>query len=591
MITRIKGIYNKHTYHKYIVNIFIECMFILFTLIMSWFYITHDYIVNGQQVEDAEYHLQGIMELKNDFSHFENPAFNHYFGVKGLALPTYYPILSFLPSVLCKLIGLPTSIAFKASCMLFIFLFLNIAFFTSRNYWHNNKEALLFTIILSMMSCQYTNFQQSGDFSISLGLSFIILVIFGWIHWAQSNRWKMLSCGMILLLATSFELTFIIALGLTLPTIFILFKRISSKKICSGLKAIFCTAITSAYILVPLVVLSLTNKIYRPVSQKLFIFFNKQLSTNIMYFLIKGSIIDSLLLLIIFCHFKALAPLAKSLVIVASVLIIIELGIIPIHIIIHTPIIYAQFYHRLLPISHPFIVISATPIIYKMLFKSNIEAMLVAIMIGFGIFMPFEQISKMNPTIEPIKKFTNGPNIKVSGTNKASHNFNISCKHQKNENSHIYFGRNNNKFLESTYYYNEFMPQQAINLYNNDTNGYIYYGINYPPNTASILMAHNIKQEHMVNIYNGIRIKNNNHIANKRIPIITYNDQKYQFYDNGNKAHPIAYQGHEPIFKIKRGTHNITFKTPYEWYRTVADGVSIISLGVFLMKDIKKRKD
>lgn len=225
----------KKKYSNFIVVIifaFLSCMFSLYFIRTGGMVLT----------SDSSFHISRVEEIYRNLK--EGKVFTfiaaHTFSNSGVGNFMFYPTLFLYPWALLRFVFNPVT-SFYLWYGLFLFLTMVIAYYSMLSYSSSKVRSYAFSLVYSLAAYHI----HLGTWNYVLGeftaYTFIPLAFLGIYHilFGDSRKWKILSCGMALIMYSHLLSVYITAMILVLITVgSILYKKgISKERIISLVKS------------------------------------------------------------------------------------------------------------------------------------------------------------------------------------------------------------------------------------------------------------------------------------------------------------------------------------------------------------------
>lgn len=552
-----------------------EILFVIISLIYS----SINLISKNFSAGDIFFNYLRLKEIGIDLIHLHLPSFNLYTtSVLGGATPTFYPYLLFIPISLLSLFtsGTHTIAIITAIGML---LGLNITYFSTKLIKNSCKFAFLFSLVYCSSSIIFEWLYVQGDIGAYYAIFLFPLVFIGWYQWIQYNKWKMLSIGMILEFychIATFSCLILVLFVLTLLFI----NRITLHRIFNLLKAIMMTVITTAMIWIPILFLSLTNKIYFP-SQYTFSRAQRPLIFHSIKYYIAPQfcdtwgILDIVAFYLIIYYWNQLSQVEHKIVYFCILIYIINIYPIMMWLLQYTFMYHFQFLHRFIFVARyllMFILIDIfLRIIYPRISHHNfIKIVNSVLLISLLIFC--WGVIVQNGMNQHVIERQYIPYKYVNSSYK-SHKLITNELHLRkysiyNNQVHSYYNNHNLPLIYPDYY-----PIAISNIRSGD--GRHLRAFKIPPQFKEYTDKNEL-------LY---KSPNNNY---HRINLVEYNNQRYTLFNNNRRAiYKIV--NHMVFIKMHKGMNKVKVNIPIMWYRKLS--IIITTFGILLFSIIFERRN
>lgn len=539
--------------HSLIINIIIQMVFILIAVGINAILFFTPPLKLGV---DGIYHIQEAKDITRTLFYHEWPMFNQYYGLRGVAVPTFYPYFGLLPLILGYIFHTSITSSMRIVLISTVLLLLETSYFSAKALYHNRRVSLLFS------ACMIISFQilkivpMINDFDMAWALSAMVVAYFGWRAWIHdSKHWKAMSVGVTIEVLLNFPIAYLTIFTLIILT-FAEFKKWTLPRIKTGLIASAFAVGISAFMWGPILVMSCENHIFTPA----FTSVKEFISSNSMTIFILAPI-DIFATISLLSYFKKLTYLAKISLIVSLVYFAIWINVIPISILAKTPLAYIQILSRFLLMGHLLLMISWVPLLYWNLSKESKIKYLIKLMLLFcccsisiGLYEAdlLKTVNSYSGHGSSVQRLSS---LRLNGV-----------------------------------YLDEFVPKKTLKYY-------LRICIHIPtlqrklqtshlPDTyiPPLFINHENGLHHIKGIPHGVSIYEESPKRNVILPIIVYQHQPYKFYLNGKRlSHYKLSHGELNVFRLPKGRDRITFLASVKEYRYLFLSVSILSLIVLII--------
>lgn len=366
-------------------------IFLLFFIlsVLSGFFMYHSHFVLMET--DLDFHWQRIFEVKKSLieGHFFSPVALDYFHQSGSAVMTMYPKVNILPVVILSFFIKSQVLLFNISFILRNFFALIIAYLSSYSFSKDRKTGFLFSVtyVLSTMSLYYyIGVSALGTLSV---ITYLPLVLFGFLSLVENNNWIELSFGVSLILF-SHLLSFGIVISMLLIWFLINIKKFKDiDKFISLLKSIITTVLLTSIVWIPFLFISTGNKMNIPTS-----------STNLVghgFYTFLSAPLDNMVsdamsffpfvgLIIGFAFYRNISKYTKQMLWISLVFTVASSDLFPWSIASHTFIRHLQFPSRLIVIPQLLLCYVFAKVVADYI-KNSDKRILITTIITFSVIM------------------------------------------------------------------------------------------------------------------------------------------------------------------------------------------------------------
>lgn len=289
-------------------------------------------------IGDLQFHWQRINEIHEDIMQGNwLPSFaNNYFSELGSGVMSIYPYLTLLPFSFLLYFTKSPVVFFNWTFLIIFFLTMILAYYSSLGFNKRKAVSYLFAVVYTALS---DDLFWQHDLGMQLAITFLPLVMFGFLSFLKSDHWLELSMGMSLLI-----LSHVISSMIVLITLIVWFlcnyRIINKHKIIQLFKAVVTSLLCTSIFWVSALNLGLHNGLVSPANMFVKggvdgnrIFLNALSPMN--YILDRQFIsftVNAVALITVFMalfFFKRLSKFDKQIYIVSVVLILIYSSIFP----------------------------------------------------------------------------------------------------------------------------------------------------------------------------------------------------------------------------------------------------------------------